>query len=120
MNKFEAYDAFLKSFGIPAYDESTVREDVKLPYITYSIGYDSLGNTVPSTVSVWYRGTLWNAVTQKVEQIERAITRGGRNLAYDGGSLWVRKGSPWAQRMTDPNDSMIRRYVLNIELEFFD
>lgn len=37
MNKAQAIQAFWESFGVPAYEESTVPDDAVMPYITYSM-----------------------------------------------------------------------------------
>lgn len=119
MNKMQAYQSFLEGFGLPVYDSGTVPDDAELPYITYSPVYDSFGYTIPTNISLWYRGTKWDAISLKAEEISERITRGGIMLRYDDGAMWIQKGRPWAQRMTDPDDT-IRRIVLNIEIEFVD
>lgn len=120
MDKLQAYNQFWNSFGIPAYDESTVPDDAKPPYITYSAASDSFGNGLFLTASIWYRDTSWAGATRKEREISEFVGRGGVNVAYDNGAFWLSKGSPWAQRMADPEDDMIRRIVLQINVEFFD
>jgi len=120
MDKLQAFQKFWKGFDIPAYDSNSVPDDAELPYITYSMIYDSFGVTLSSTVSLWYRGTSWSAVTQKAFQVSDKITRGGFLVSYDEGVFWIRRGTPWAQRMSDPKDDSIRRILLSIEIEFFD
>ena len=56
----------------------------------------------------------------RAQEIADYITRGGRMLKYDDGAMWLQKGSPWAQRMDDPSDEMIRRIVLTVAIEFLD
>lgn len=120
MDKVRAYNQFWNSFGIPAYDELTVPKDLELPYITYQTKMDIFGNGLFVNASIWYRGTSWVEVTQKEQQISEYIGRGGQMVPYDGGAFWIQKGTPWAQRMADPNDSMIRRIVLQLNVEFLD
>ena len=120
MDKIRAYNQFWNSFGIPAYDESTVPDEAKPPYITYQTASDDFGNAVFLNASIWYRGTSWADVTYKEQQISEYIGRGGRTVQYDGGAFWIVKGSPWAQRMSDPEDDSIRRIVLQYNIEFFD
>ena len=120
MNKVQTLDKFWNSFGLKAYDESSVPDKTPFPYITYEVSTDSFGNTLAQTASLWYRSSSWSAITEKAKDIEEFITRGGRMVAYDGGSMWIQKASPWAQRMNDPSDEMIRRIVLNITIEFLD
>lgn len=131
MDKIQAYNQFWNSFGIPAFDEISVPEEIydstlqkmvplKPPYITYQTAFDDFGNALFLNASIWYRGTSWNDVTYKEQQISESIGRGGRTIPYDGGAFWIVKGSPWAQRMADPEDDMIRRIVLQYNIEFFD
>lgn len=120
MDKFQALQSFWSSFGLAAYDENTVPTGDRkppYPYITYSAAVSSLGKPVALSGSLWYYGSSWSAITAKLLEIEAEIGRGGVTLAIDDGALWIRKGSPFAQRMSDPDD-MIRRIYINIEAEF--
>lgn len=119
MNKMQVIHAFWSSFGLKAYDETSVPDEAVLPYITYDVSSNDLNNAVIQTASIWYRDTSWEAVTQKEMQIADAIGKGGVILPYDGGAAWIVKASPWAQRVADADDS-IRRIVLNIGIEFLD
>lgn len=120
MNKEQALSRFWNSFNLKAYDENSVPDNTPFPYITYEVTTDSFGNTLAQTASLWYRSSSWSEITEKARDIEEFITRGGRMIAYDGGSMWIQKASPWAQRMNDPSDELIRRIVLNIIVEFLD
>ena len=125
MDKLQAYNQFWNSFGIPAYDQYSVPDEVngvkvKPPYITYETQSDEFGNTLYLTSSLWYREKTWANITAKEKQIAEFIGRGGVNVAYDQGCFWITKRSPWAQRMNDPDDDMIKRIVLQINVEFLD
>lgn len=128
MNKMQALHSFWSSFGIPAFDENTVPDENErisryghaFPYLTYESSSDSFGNKVAQTSSLWYRTSSWADITQKEEQIADFIGRGGAMIAFDDGCIWIQKASPWAQRMDDPNDEMIRRIVLNVTIEYLD
>ncbi len=117
MNVIEAYNQFWNSFEMAAYDENTVPEGSALPYITYSISEAYFNEPVAASVSLWYRSTLWQAISDKAKLIGDYIGRGGRLINFDGGVLWIKRGTPFAQRMSDEDDS-IRRILLNIELEY--
>lgn len=120
MDKFQVLQSFWEGFGLPAYDADTVPDEAQLPYITYSPVWDDFGQTTIMNASIWYRSSKWAEITRKAEQISDMITRGGKVLNYDSGALWIKKGTPWAQRMGDPEDDSIRRILLNIEVEYFD
>ena len=118
MTKDEAIYSFYSGFSLPAYDENTVPEGSALPYITYSVSTDSIGNMVILSASLWYRSTSWAAIQDKADEIAAALGYGGKIIKIDNGYLWLTKGSPFAQRMSEPSDKMVRRIVLNISAEF--
>lgn len=119
MNKLQALHTFWSGFGLPAYDETSVPDNVNMPYITYEVQSDDFGNVVALTASLWYRSTSWVDITEKEMQIADFIGRGGRMVRYDNGAFWIDKASPWAQRLSD-NDDTVRRIVLNVQIEFID
>lgn len=119
MDKAQALQNFWESFGIPAYEQTTVPESATMPYITYSVSTDSLDNVVNMYASVWYHSTSWKDISEKTEQISRYIvSMNPPSIKFDGGRLYIAKGTPFAQRMADPNDDMIRRMYLNIQAEY--
>ena len=120
MDKLQTLHSFWSSFGIKAYDETSVPDNAALPYITYEVGVDSFGYAVSLSASIWYRDTSWTAITAKEMEISNRIGRGGVIVDYDGGAIWIHKGSPWATRMEEPTDDMIRRVILNTSVEYLD
>ncbi len=119
MNREQAIINFWRSFGISAYDVGTVPEDAPLPRITYNMAVDYLGNPVFGESSLWYRSSSWDAITEKSHEIEERIGRGGICLPYDGGCVWVTRGTPFAQCVTDEDDTL-RRISHNVTYEFFE
>lgn len=125
MDKAQWYYDFWSRFEWNAYDESTVpdREDggvvvADLPYITYMVMEDDFDHPVYPGASLWASGKSWAAISQKAKQIGDYIGLGGRIEPIDGGRVWVQRGHPFAQRISDQDD-MIRRIAINIEVEFF-
>ncbi len=117
MNKAQALNDFWNRFGLTAYDESTVPDDAALPYITYNFAEDEFGYSISLNASLWYRGRRWDEITTKFNEISNYIGRGGIMVSYEGGAMLIRKGTPFAQRMKDEDDS-IRRIYMNIEVEY--
>lgn len=128
MNKDQAIDFFWNSFGIPAYEESSVPEKVpdghgnmvslQYPYITYNTATDSLGNVVLLTASIWDRASSWATASLKAEEIAKKLAEFGHyTIKLDTGYVWLVKGDPFARRMRDPDDQ-IRRIYLNVLAEF--
>lgn len=111
---------FLSSFGIPAYAASSVPDQATFPYLTYDLVIGEWGQPeVNMPVNVWYRTDSEAAPNAKVREISQAIGMGGVTLPCDGGMLWVKKGSPWAQAMTvEGEDEKVKRRYININIEF--
>lgn len=121
MDKAQSIYSFWSSFGLPAYDENTVptgSDAPETPYITYSVSTDSLGNVVQLSGSLWYRSTSWAEVSKKADEISEYIGVGGKVLKLDSGYVWVVRGQPFAQRMSDGSDEMVRRVYINLQAEF--
>ena len=122
MIKASALYNFFSSFGIDAYEETLVPtgdEAPKFPYLTYQLVTDSFDNEVLIPVSLWYRSEAsLLALNSKTEEISQRIGRGGIFLKCDGGKIWIKRGSPFAQTIGDPNDNTIKRKLINITAEF--
>lgn len=116
-DKAQAWNAFWNSFLLPAYDQNTVPSSAPLPYITYEYSESDFDRPVMLMASLWYRDSSWAAITQKSKEIFDFIGFGGTILHYDGGAMWLKRGSPFSQRMDEPNDFSVRRILLNVELE---
>ena len=117
MTKEQAYHAFLASFGWATYDENTVPDNAPFPRETYEFAADEFGYPVALTVSFWDRSTSWASVTNKANEVSDTIGRGGKMIPFDGGAIWITRGTPFAQRLADEDDS-IRRIMININAEF--
>lgn len=120
MNKVQALNSFWSSFQLVAYDENSVPEEAPLPYITYETSVDDFNHEIALTANLWYRDTSWKDITEKEMEISTYIGRGGRIKKYDGGAFWIKKGTPWAQRLPEQSDDMVRRIVMNYTIEYID
>lgn len=129
MDKAQAIQNFWESFGLPAFDETDVpdivynpstgkEEPLQMPYITYHVSTDSIENIVALTASLWYKSTSWKEISQKAEEIAESIVKMyPPSIELDKGRLYLAKGTPFSQRMSDPDDT-VRRIFLNLEAEF--
>lgn len=111
---------FLNGFSIPAYASASVPDQAQFPYITYDLvlGEWEQGE-VNMPVNVWYRTDSEALPNAKVREIGERIGMGGVLLHCDGGVLWVKKGSPWAQAVTvEGEDEKVKRRYVNINIEF--
>ena len=127
MDKEQALDMFWNSFGIPAFDEASVPDEVwseeqqkmvplDMPYITYSVATGSLDDVISLTASLWYRSTSWKEITQKKNNIAEYIGVGGRNIPIDDGYMYIYRGSTFAQRIL--NNELTKQYYLQVQIEF--
>lgn len=118
MTKAAAIYNFWNTF-LTAYEENSVPTDATFPYITYQLVTDSFDTDVQMTASIWYRSSSWIEANAKAEEISNYIGRGGVFLNCDGGKIWIKRGTPFAQNMGDESDNLIKRKYLNITAEFF-
>lgn len=109
---------FWSSFGLPAYEENNVPDNAEFPRITYELITDAYGAEAALTASLWYRSTSLIDINNKTAEIQRRIGLGGVLLPCDGGRIWIKPASPFAQTMGDDADDMIRRKLINISAEF--
>lgn len=123
MTKSAAIYQFFAAFGLDTYEENsvyTLENAPSFPYLTYEQktgafdGYDT-----SLSFSLWYRSTSWTTANAKVEEISAAIGRGGKVVKVDGGYLLFNRGTPFAQSMADPSDSMIKRKLMSVNVHFY-
>lgn len=121
MDRMQALNDFWNSFEWKAYDENTVPDNAMEinggHYITYEGAFSAFDETISLTASLWQRSTSWAEITQKAIAISDYIGLGGKLLSYDKGYLWITRGQPFAQRLSEEDDS-IRRIYININAEF--
>lgn len=118
MTKEAALQAFFERF-LPSYAASAVPEDVEFPYLTYELitsAWDE--GEVGLTVNLWYYTTSEAAPNAKVREISSAIGMSGTLVPCDDGAIWFKRGSPWAQSLTDSTDARIKRRYLNVTVEY--
>lgn len=125
MKKAEALHSFWAGFSWPAIDEQSAYDTQTLQdlgitdkYITYEVVTGNFGEPIAMTASLWHRSASWSEIQQKADEIANAIGYGGKMLTIDGGYLWIKLGTPFAQRMAVEADYDWRRIYLNISADF--
>lgn len=119
MSKASAFHTYMNSFGLTAHEETTVPPNQTYPYMTYSYSANDFGEgEVPITVNLWYYSESNTAANAKAEAIAQAIGRGGVHIPCEQGTIWIKKGSPFVQSLSDPADAKIRRRYINLTAEF--
>ncbi len=120
MNSQAALNTFWNGFGWKAYEENAVPDNLFATsdhYITYSSAVAGFDEPVMLTGSLWQRSTSWSDTVLKAQQIMNYIGMGGVIISTDEGAIWIKRGRPFAQRMSD-EDPAVRRIYINIEVEF--
>ena len=65
------------------------------------------------------RGDGEAAPNAQVQEISRAVGLGGVTLPCDGGMVWVKRGSPFAQSVADgTGDDKVKRRYVNLDIEY--
>ena len=118
MTKGAALQSFFDSI-MTSYAASAVPGDATLPYLTYELitsAWD--GGEVGLTVNMWFRTTSEKEPNSYVEKLSKAIGLGGVQIPCDDGVIWLKRGSPWAQSLTDETDKTIKRRYINVTAEY--
>lgn len=120
MRKSQAIHSFMSSFGLPAFDEYTVPtgdDAPAFPYLTYSVSESAIDEPVSMSLSLWYRSNSWSDIEVKTNEIaERVKTM--KPIRIDDGCIVIAGGMPFAQRMDDPSDDLVRRMIINLDVEY--
>ena len=108
---------FFSSFGLPVYDETSVPDEAKMPYMTCEIKTGHFDYPVPIAISLYYYSDTWTEITKKAREI---ITKVGESKAvrYDGGGFNITIEGQQYERMGDPASDMIRRIHITVMCEF--
>ena len=119
MTKPAALHNFFSSFSLPAYTTASVPEDAVFPYLTYELATSAWEEgDVGLTVNLWYHTEGEAAPNQKAREISKVIGQGGVVLLCDGGYIWLKRGSPFCQNLSDQTDRGIKRRYINVTAEY--
>lgn len=119
MTKAAALYQFFSGFGMPAYASTSVPEDAVLPYLTYELITSAWeGGEVGLTVNLWFYTTSEAVPNAKAQELSEAIGLGGKILRCDGGAIWLKRGSPWCQSLSDETSPNIKRRYINVTAEY--
>ena len=117
MDKFQAIHGLWASFGLPAYEQTSVPDDAQYPYITYEPSVSDFENVVSLSGKLWYQSTSLAAISQKTEEIARAVSP-YKIIPIDGGYVHITQGSPFAQPIPGEKDTIKGKYIY-MQAEFF-
>lgn len=119
MDKQQALQQFFSQFAT-AYEESDVPDNANLNegYITYQKMVGSLDEPVFPSARIWTRSTSWNRADSILNSMDDALKRGGQIFKLDEGRMWIARGTPFGQAVSE-DDRAIRSYLINLAVEFF-
>lgn len=118
MTRAAALQAWFSQF-LTAYPASNVPQDSVFPWLTYELitgAWDS--GEIGLTVNLWYHTESESVPNAKAQEIADTIGIGGCIVPYDGGAMWIKRGSPWCQNLIQDDDPQIKRRYLNITVEY--
>lgn len=121
MNKVQAIIKFWQDVsGLPVYDENSVPDNARMPYVTCEINTASFEHEITLSANLWYRDTSWEAISLKADAISKALfeLRGTAQKIDDGRFRIFEGETPLCQRLPDDNDDMVKRIVITIMVEF--
>ena len=119
MDKEQALQSFWSSFGVPAYNENSVRADATFPRITYPVAIGSLNYPVSLTAKISDNTTSWTRIRKISHLIAETISRGGIGVDFDGGRIWITpRGQIAADMPVDKDNDSIREIQIFVNAEF--
>lgn len=119
MTKAAALHQFFSSFDMTAYTATSVPEDAVFPYLTYELitsAWD--GGEVGLTVNLWFYTESEAIPNAKADEISKAIGIGGKVIPCDSGYIWLKRGTPWCQSLSDETSPTIKRRYINVTAEY--
>lgn len=118
INTAQALYEFWSSFGLPAYTEGTIPDELVLPYITYSLVETEPLEAGTHYAKVYYRSTSNEALLRKVDDILATIGDKGCRINCQGGYVVLRKATPTVQLMDDENPELRFAYI-NLQINCY-
>jgi len=111
----KALKTFVGSFGLPAYTNDTVPDDVQLPYLTYPNVEPEWNGKATFFIEGWYRTTGNADIVAKADQIVREIGT-GIILNMDVGYLVIYPENPLIQTIVDGDT---RSFYINLSVNSY-
>lgn len=113
----QALKSFFSGFGVPAYSETSVPDDIQLPYITYPIKEPEWRQPTSFYIVLWCRTKGYADALSKADQILAAIGEGARIPTNDG-IVVIRPETPLFQEVKDADNDTKALYI-NLQLNAF-
>ena len=115
--KAAAVHGFMSRFGMTAYASGAVPDSASYPYIEYDVAEGSFGEKCSASMRIWFKTRSEKIPNAKVDEIAKTVTRGGVVLPCDGGAIWIKRGSPFAQAAAG-DEPLVKMHLVNLEVEY--
>ena len=120
MTPAAALHAFWAGFGLAAYEENSVPAGAEMPYLTYTQLLDYWQSEGVVQANLWFRGESNLAPNAAAKAIGDAVGMGGTLVECDGGAIWITRGRPFCQSMSDDSDAAIKRRYMVFNAKFLN
>lgn len=111
----KALKEFAGSFGLPAYTNDSVPDDVTTPYLTYPLNEPEWDQKATWYIQGWYRTTSNAELSSKADEIIQAIGTGVR-IKTDAGILAIYPETPLVQMITNGD---FRSFYINMSINAY-
>lgn len=114
-----AIQAYFSGFGLTAYPETSVPDDITFPYLTYNFPLSSWDDgKVSGTVNLYYYSTKNTEINAKTRELYEKLGSGGEIVNCDNGCIWFTRGTPFSQQLRDEVSPDIKRRYILIDAEY--
>lgn len=110
-----ALKTYFTGFGLPAYAEGSVPDDVALPYISYSLNEPEWNQKATMYAQVWDRSRSNTTIFRVADAIAADVSE-GRRIELPGGYLFIWPETPLIQMLVDGD---VRRAYLNFSINAY-
>ena len=106
---------FVSGFGLPAYLKGFVPQNVNAPYLVYPLTEPEWNQKATFYIQGWYRSTELTALTEKADEIVKAIGV-GITVPTDSGYLVIYPETPLIQI---EGDGDYRYFYINLAINSY-
>ena len=118
MTKDKALYAWFNKF-MTFYPSTAVPDDATFPYGTYEAVFGAWDSgEIALIVNLWFYTESEATPNAKAQELADAIGMGGVIIPCDEGAIWLKRGSPWCQSLTDEASPTIKRRYINVTAEY--
>lgn len=111
----KALKTFFSGFGLPAYDEYSVPDDVALPYITYHLAEPEWNQKATMYAQIFDKTKSNTFLVEKADEIVSAIGL-WKKIPLNGGYLVIWPETPLVQIMVEDD---VRRAYINLSINSY-